>query len=158
MDKHERNDYVVFMLPPFTDEGVLSAGVHLASWDELAQRFGGSARRQVLLRGLQQAAANLRAAGARVVWLGGSFVTDKEEPDDWDGVWDPSGCDMTKIDPVLVDPADLAAGRYWQQAKYGGELLIGVEAVTGMAFRTYFRLDKNGDPKGIVRLDLRTLP
>lgn len=146
------------MIPPFTETGVLPDGVHLASWNELAQCFGGSARRQVLLGGLQQAAANLRAAGVRVLWLGGSFVTDKEDPDDWDGVWDPSGCDMTKIDPVLLDPADLAAGRYRQKAKYSGELLIGVEGATGMAFQMYFRQDKNGDPKGIVRLDLRTLP
>ncbi len=155
---HEHNYYVVFMLPAFTETGVLPAGVHVVSWDELVQRFGCSARRQELLRGLQQAAANLRGAGARVLWLGGSFVTDKEHPDDWDGVWDPAGCDLAKIDPVLLDPADLAAGRYRQKAKYRGELLVGFEASSGMAFQAYFRQDKNGDPKGIVRLDLRTLP
>jgi hypothetical protein len=146
------------MLPSFTTAGSLPPGVHRASWDEVADRFGGSARRQVLLQGLLAAAANLRAAGARVIWLGGSFVTDKEEPNDWDGVWDPSNADLTKIDPVLVDPDDLATGRYRQKAKYGGELLVGVETATGMSFQLFFQLDKNGDPKGIVRLDLRTLP
>lgn len=146
------------MLSPFTERGTLPAGVHLASWDEFAERFGGSAHRQVLLDGLQRAAANLRVAGARVIWLGGSFVTDKEEPDDWDAVWDPSGSDMTKIDPVFLDLADLANGRFRQKAKYGGELLVGVEASSGMAFQSFFRLDENGDPKGIVRLDLGTLP
>jgi hypothetical protein len=146
------------MLPPFTDAGSLPPGVHGASWDEVTERFGGSERREVLLRGLLETAANLRAASARVIWLGGSFVTDKEEPDDWDGVWDPSNADMTKVDPVFIDPADLAAGRYRQKAKYGGELLVGVETATSMPFQLYFQLDKNGDPKGIVRLDLRTLP
>lgn len=158
MDAARPNDYVVFMLPGFTNAGVLPPGVHTASWAEIAKRFGRSPRRQALLGGLQQAATNVRSAGARVLWLGGSFVTDKEDPDDWDGVWDPSGCDLAKVDPVLIDPADLAAGRYRQKAKYRGELLIGVEAATGMAFQAYFRQDKNGDPKGIVRLDLRTLP
>lgn len=145
------------MLPPFTDTGSLPPGVHRASWDEVEERFGGSARREVLLQGLLAAAASLRAAGARILWLGGSLVTDKEEPDDWDGVWDPSNVDITKVDPVLVDPVDLATGRYRQKAKYGGELFVGVETATGMPFQLFFQLDKNGDPKGIVRLDLRTL-
>jgi hypothetical protein len=146
------------MLPPFMAAGALPPGVHRASWDELAQRFGGSGRRDSLLQGLLEVALNLRQAGARVMWLGGSFVTNKEEPDDWDAVWDPSGSDLTKIDPVLVDPIDLATGRYRQKAKYGGELLVGIETATGMPFQMFFQLDKDGDPKGIVRLDLRTLP
>ena len=49
-------------------------------------------------------------------------------------------------------PADLAAGRYGQKAKYGGELLVGTETATRMPFQVFFQLDKNGDPKGIVRL------
>lgn len=146
------------MLPPFMANGCLPPGVHSASWNEVAKRFGGTARRDVLLQGLLRAGANLHAAGARVLWLDGSFVTDKEEPDDWDGVWDPSNADLAKVDSVLIDPADLAAGRYRQKAKYGGELLVGTETATGMPFQVFFQLDKNGDPKGIVRLDLRTLP
>jgi hypothetical protein len=140
------------------DSGCLPPGVHSASWDEVVKRFGGSACRESLLQGLLQAATNLRAAGARVLWLDGSFTTNKEEPDDWDGVWDPSNADLTKVDPVLIDPADLAAGRHRQKAKYGGELLVGVETTTGMPFQLFFQLDKNGDQKGIVRLDLRTIP
>lgn len=146
------------MLPPFTDAGVLPPGVHRASWDDMVHCFGATPRRQALLQGLLAAATNLAQAGARVIWLGGSFVTDKEDPDDWDGVWDPSNADMTKIDPVLTDPADLATGRYRQKAKFAGELLVGVETASGMPFQLYFQVDKNGDPKGIVRLDLRTLP
>jgi hypothetical protein len=146
------------MLPSFTETGVLPPGVHAASWDEVEERFGGSGRREVLLDGLYAAATNLRAAGASVLWLDGSFVTDKREPDDWDGVWDPSNADLTKVDPVLIDPADLAAGRYRQKAKYHGELLAGDESATSTPFQLFFQLDKNGDPKGIVRLDLRTLP
>jgi hypothetical protein len=146
------------MLPSFTETGVLPAGVHAASWDQVEERFGGSARREVLLDGLLAAATNLRGAGARVLWLDGSFVTDKEDPDDWDGVWDPSNADLAKVDPALIDPADLAAGRHRQKAKYGGELFVGVETATGMPFQMFFQVDKNGDTKGIVRLDLRTLP
>ena len=146
------------MLPPFMANGCLPPGVHPASWDEVVTRFGGTARRDALVQGLLAAAANLRTAGARVLWLDGSFVTDKAEPDDWDGMWDPSNADLAKVDPVLIDPADLAAGRFRQKAKYSGELLVGTETATGMPFQVFFQQDKNGDPKGIVRLDLRTLP
>lgn len=146
------------MLPSFMDNGCLPPGVHSASWEEVAKRFGGSAHRERLLDGLLRAAMNLRAAGARVIWLDGSFTTDKEEPDDWDGVWDPRNADLSRVDPVLIDKADLAAGRFRQKAKYGGELLVGLENASGMPFQMFFQLDKNGDSKGIVRLDLRTLP
>ena len=99
------------MLPSFMDNGCLPPGMHPASWEEVAERFGGSAHRERLLDGLLRAATNLRAAGARVIWLDGSFTTDKEEPSDWDGVWDPRNADLSKVDPVLIDKADLAAGR-----------------------------------------------
>jgi hypothetical protein len=155
-DEELPNDYVVFMLPSFMGNGCLPPGVHSASWDEVAARFGGSPHRQVLLQGLLEAAVNLRDAGARVIWLDGSFTTDKEEPGDWDGVWDPSNADLSKVDPVLIDLHDLATGRYAQKAKYRGELLV--NTTTGTPFQMFFQLDKNGDPKGIVRLDLRTLP
>jgi hypothetical protein len=96
------------MLPSFMDNGCLPPGVHTASWEEVEKRFGGSAHRDRLLEGLLRAARNLRAAGARVIWLDGSFTTAKEEPGDWDGVWDPRNADLSKVDPVLIDLTDLA--------------------------------------------------
>ena len=61
--------------------------------------------------GLPSATTNLRRArGTRVVlWLGGMFTTDKEEPSDWDGVGTRRNADLSKVDPVLIDKADLAA-------------------------------------------------
>lgn len=157
---HGHNIIVVSVLPPFTPAGVLPPGVHSATWDEVVARFGGAHRRDQLLDGLQRAGQNLRAAGARVIWLGGSFVTAREDPKDFDGVWDPSSSrvDLDKVDPVLVDLKDLANGRMKQKAKYGGELLIGGETGSGLAFQKFFQQDLDGNPKGIVRLDLRTLP
>lgn len=152
------NDYVVSMLPPFTERSLLPPGQHIATWDEVTQRFGGNTRRDRLLNGLREAAANLRDAGVRSLWLDGSFVTGKPEPNDWDGVWDTTGADLAKVDPVLIDRYDMATGRYRQKAKYGGELLIGIEGSSGKPFHEFFQQDKNGDVKGIVLLDLRTLP
>jgi hypothetical protein len=85
------------MLPPLTAAGLLPPGVHRASWEELASRFGGVPRRDRLLQGLLGAATNLRDAGALVLWLDGSFVTSKPDPGDFDGVWDCSGVDPDKV-------------------------------------------------------------
>jgi hypothetical protein len=152
------NDYVVSMLPTFTARGVLPPGEHAASWNDVTQCFGGNSCRDRLLNGLRKAASNLRDAGVRSLWLDGSFVTGKPEPNDWDGVWDTMGADLAKVDPVLIDRYDMATGRYRQKAKYGGELLIGIEGSSGKPFHEFFQQDTNGDVKGIVLLDLGTLP
>ena len=139
------------MLPALTPSGCLPPGIHAATWAELCSPFGGAGRRAQLLGGLQHAAINLRDAGARDIWLDGSFVTDKEEPGDYDGVWDPRQTDLSKVDPIFIDFNDLQTGRAKQKAKYRGELFPHLESID------FFQKDRNGDPKGIVLLDLRTI-
>jgi len=153
-----RNDYVVSMLPPFTEGGVLPPGQHVATWEEVSARFGSTRRRRRLLDGLLRATTSLRAGGAIWVWLDGSFVTAKPDPEDFDGVWDPSMVDLDKVDPLLIDPDDMQNGRLKQKAKYGGELLAGIEGGSGLPFQQFFQQGPDGEVKGIVRLDLRTLP
>jgi hypothetical protein len=146
------------VLPEFTEAGLLPPGLHRATWEEVCARFGGTRRRLRLLEGLQRAATNLRDAGAVNLWLDGSFTTSKPNPDDFDGAWDHSRVDLRLVDPVLIDLEDLATGRLKQKIKYGGELIIGNESALGMPFQQFFQLTKDGDIKGIVLLDLRTLP
>lgn len=146
------------VIPEFTDLGILPEGLHLATWDEVSQRFGCSRRRRRLLEGLLAAATSLRDAGARYLWLDGSFATAKPNPDDFDCAWDPHGVDLSKVDPVLIDAADLRAGRFRQKAKYGGEFFAGTEGQSGMLFQLYFQQDQDGNTKGVILLDLRTLP
>ncbi|MDP9864879.1 MULTISPECIES: DUF6932 family protein [Streptosporangium] len=148
----------MFVLPDFTDDGLLPPGLHRASWDEVVGRFGFSAQRQRLLRGLREAGTNLRDAGARHLWLDGSFTTSKAEPSDFDCAWAHDGVDLSKIDPVLIDPVDIRNGRLRQKAKYFGEFLVGTERGSGMPFQLFFQQSKDGTAKGIVLLDLRTLP
>ena len=57
--------------------GELAGGQHLATLDEVEKFFGSSAeRRRKLMRGLREAAANLKEAGVKRIWINGSFVTD----------------------------------------------------------------------------------
>jgi hypothetical protein len=146
------------VLPAFTRDGILPEGCHSATWQELCDRFGGTDRRDRLLEGLRLAGSNLRDAGATRLWLGGSFVTAKLEPQDFDAVWSMTSVDLRKVDPLFLDEADLRNGRLRQKAKYGGELFAGTEAESGQPFQVFFQMDRDGKAKGIVRLDLRTMP
>jgi hypothetical protein len=143
------------VIPPWTS-GLLPPGVHEAEWKELEQRFGFTPDRRRLLQGLRAALLALRAAGCQRVWINGSFVTDKEIPRDFDMCWEPVGVDPALLDPVLLD---LAAPRFAQHAKYGGDIFPNVvEGGSGSVFLEFFQVDKDtGDAKGIVEIDLRRL-
>lgn len=132
-------------------------------WREVKKMFGATERRKQLLSGLEQAIRNLKHAGCRRVYLDGSFVTEKERvwgqaPNDFDGCWEISGVDPSKLDPVLLD---FSNGRASQKAKYFGELFPAEtpEGITGRTFLEFFQIDKQtGHPKGIVGIDLTRFP
>lgn len=145
------------MIPDFGREGNLPAGIHETTWDELATRYGTSARRQKLLAGLKQVLHSLRDAGCRRAYIDGSFVTSKNAPGDFDGCWEVVGVDPALLDPVLLD---FSTARRAQKAKFGGELFPAEVPAdpTGARFLDYFQQDKHtGAPKGIVALDLKDL-
>lgn len=135
--------------------GYLPPGEHLASWDEIVARFGGTPWRQILLEGLARALHDLRAAGCKRVYLDGSFVTTKVQPEDCDACWDMAGVDFDRIDETLLT---FDAGRRTQKAKYFGELFPADEAAEpfGTLFRDFFQRDREGHVKGIVVIDLET--
>ena len=103
---------------------------------------------------LRAAVENLKNAGCRIVYLDGSFVTNKSVPNDYDACWEEAGVDPTALDPVLLtfDP-----GRATQKAKYMGELFPASTVVNsiGLSFYEFFQRDKyTGVPKGIIAIDL----
>ena len=105
-----------------------------------------------LMAGLRAALDELRQAGCQRVYIDGSFVTDKEAPGDYDGCWDITGVDITRLAPIFIDRYDLQNGRRGQKRKYLGELLPVSE--TALENLRFFQLDRNNNPKGIVALDL----
>jgi hypothetical protein len=107
-------------LPEFDSaSGYLPAGEHVATWLEIMDRFGWNSVRRAQLEGLCEALNLLSDAGCSRVWLNGSFVTSKEEPGDFDAVWDYNGVDEALVDPIFFD---LSVGRYAQKARFKGEL------------------------------------
>lgn len=142
------------MIPQFDADGLLPAGIHWATWDEVAGTFGITPWRRRLLDGLEMAIDSLRRAGCRTVYIDGSFVTSKEVPNDFDACWEEAGVAPELLDPVLLQ---FDAGRAAQKARYLGELFpasLGA-TVEGMSFLEFFQTDREtGGSKGIVAVDL----
>lgn len=111
----------------------------------------------MLLDGLLEALRLLRAVGCKRVYIDGSFVTAKEEPADFDACWDADGVDFDKVDDRLLT---FDRGRATQKAAFHGELFIADSRADpqGTLFRDFFQTDRDGRRKGIIVIDLETLP
>lgn len=146
------------MLPAFNPDGMLPPGIHSCTWDELVKGLAWSPRRQWLIAGLRLAALALKTAGCKVLYIDGSFVTQKDEPGDYDGCWESTGVDVAKLDPILLafDP-----GRLAQKTKFRGELFVAhsvAERKTGKRYMEFFQQDRDGNRKGLIAIDLGSLP
>jgi hypothetical protein len=143
------------VIPAFDDYGRLPLGEHLATWEEIVERFGCNPHRRRLLDGLADGLEALASARCRQVWLNGSFVTSKDEPADFDACWDLESVDLDRVDPVLMD---LSAGRRAQKARFGGEFFpTVVEVGSGLVFADFFQNDRDTGRKGIVVIHLQEL-
>ena len=110
------------MIPESVDIGgswkVLPRGLHNGTLAEVKKRFATNETRKTLYAGLFKACIELQTAGCKVIFLDGSYVTDKPNPGDFDLCWDPTHVNAHKLDPVFLDFSNL---RKNQKLKYGGE-------------------------------------
>lgn len=68
----------------FNTYGYLPEGIHTITWEDFENEFGFSPRRQMLMKGLYEVIQILKQCGCEAIFIDGSMVTDKLEPDDWD--------------------------------------------------------------------------
>lgn len=145
------------MIPKSIDIGgvwnVLPPGIHDATPAEVEQRFATNTRRKALYDGFRRGLQALLIAGCKIIFLNGSFVTDKLDPGDFDCCWDPTGVDVKKLDPVFLD---FSNRRQRQKLKYGGEFFPSSATADGSrTFVSFFQTDKDtGKDKGIIRIQL----
>lgn len=139
-------------IPALQANGELPPGVHEASLDEVEAVYGSSNnRRRFLMRGLCEAANNFEWSGVRTLWINGSFITGKEEPNDIDGCWEYTlVVDSEKLDPIFL------GAREGMKDKYGLDFFIAniIEMGSGLPFPEFFQVNRDGDPKGIIVVKL----
>lgn len=107
----------------FNAAGLLPQGIHTTTWENFQKEFGFTPCRKELLKGLHKVFFLLTECGCEALYIDGSMVTDKPEPDDWDACFKGSKEAIERLkqtDPDLV--LDDFAKRERQKAKYGGEL------------------------------------
>jgi hypothetical protein len=75
------------VIPPLNESGQLPPGRHIATIEEVIERFGhGSEQRQAQAESLQWLLPLCRRAGIVKILINGSFTSDKSEPNDVDCV------------------------------------------------------------------------
>jgi hypothetical protein len=133
------------MIPPFNENGYLPPGVHKATLDEVAERFGWQSdiRRDQMesLRWLMGMAQKLRLQ--RLV-LNGSFVTAETEPND--------------VDCVLLLAPDLPRDYSAEEELLEGLPFLEIELVDQVDFDRlvghFFATDRHDNPKGMIEVVL----
>lgn len=153
----QTNRTVQPVIPPFQPDGNLPPGIHYATWQEVATIFGFTAHRANLLRGLLIALRSLSRAACLKIYLDGSFDSDKEHPNDFDVAWETENVDAGLLTPVFLDFSNF---RQSQKEAFGGEFFPADWPADrhGRTYLEFFQADREGSPRGIVSIDLRTLP
>jgi hypothetical protein len=133
------------MIPHYNDDGYLPPGIHPATLEEIAARFGPESElRQVQMESLRWLIDLAQRAGVKRIVVNGSFVTDKLEPNDVDCV-------------VLIEP-DFPRDADAEAELLAGLPFINLELVDAEGFQQFtertFATDRNLVLKGMVEVIL----
>jgi len=131
------------MIPNFNDEGYLPLGIHRATLEEIAARFGQESEvRQVQMESLRWLVDLAWRTGVQRIVVNGSFVTDKLEPND--------------VDCVLLIGPDFPRDATAEAELLAGLPFVNMELVDMEAFLQFtektFATDRNLVPKGMVEV------
>lgn len=143
----------------FTKEGYLPEGIHTLSWKEFETSFGFSPKRKELLESLFQVINILKLCGCEAIYIDGSFVTSKLEPNDWDACFKgdiQSLKTLQKQEPCLVLTDDNTL-REKQKQKFKGELFYySLYAGLNISYLDFFQRIKGvkAKKKGIIKINL----
>lgn len=142
------------MIPEFDENGQLPPGIHRATWSEFVERYATTNHRRKLLEGMERLIEHLKSIECTALYVNGSFVTSKERPNDYDACWNVRGVKFELIDPVLLGADD--DGKQAMLEKYGGDIRPDQFSPVELdgTYLDFFRIDRDGNPKGIVELSL----
>ena len=141
------------MILEFNNLGNLPVGKHDITWDEFCNYFGYTEHRRKLIDGLKKGLLILKNYDCKIVYIDGSFVTDKERPNDFDACWEYNINMDVFLDHFLLNyPEFFEENSSQMKDKYYGEFY------QASAVLNVFQKDKKtNEPKGIIRLKLAEL-
>jgi hypothetical protein len=115
--------------------------------------------REALLEGLKEALELMASCGVTRVYLDGSFVTDKDRPNDIDGCYDLAGDvsaeDLGGLAPIFPPSPSNRAGA---KRRFGVDFFpaAATELGSGQPFLRFFQTDREGRERGVLSVDVRT--
>lgn len=144
------------MLPDFTEDGLLPAGIHPATLEEFAQRFvffGRSDRRFRVFDGLRELYRQSSQSGiVKRFLVGGSFVTSTPEPNDFDCIL---VLDRSIVERELRPMEYNLASRRMARRIFGGDIVPVIEGTElHREILRFFQFTRNDYPMGIVEIAL----
>jgi hypothetical protein len=131
------------MIPPFDENGCLPPGIHGATMEEAAERFGqGSELRRVEIESLRWLVDLARQAGVLRIVVNGSFVTGLLEPND--------------VDCVLLVGPDFQPNDPKNRELLAELPFISMQIVDQAGFdffvHEFFATDRDTFPKGMIEI------
>lgn len=145
------------MIPEFDENGNLPLGVHFCEWEEFVERFGTTPRRLKLIDGLKKAMEQLKETGCPTIYINGSFVTNKQNPGDFDACWEDNGVNVSYLKSIAPTLYNFALMRAEQKVKYRGEIFLSNYPAneSGTAYIDFFQFHtRTNTRKGIIAIDL----
>jgi hypothetical protein len=150
LDKVATQRYHWVVVPKFDRNGNLPPGVHDATIAEIEKLFATNAQRAMLFEGLVKVLDLLRGCNCKEVYLDGSFITDKSEPNDYDLCYEPTGINPTKAFKNFL----LARDR--RKERYLGDIFARMpQPPYELDHVEHWQTDQDGNIKGIIRIKLR---
>jgi len=144
------------MIPDFTHEGLLPAGIHKASLEELKERFAVFDRSDRRLRVFDRLANLLdEAKKSRIVQrvlIAGSFVTAEPEPNDFDCIL---VLDPTIVGRTLPPFQYNLVSRRMARRMFGGDIMPALDGSAALAeYVDFFQTTRDGEQMGLVEIEL----
>jgi hypothetical protein len=137
----------------FNSQGFLHETI-LLSYEEFKHHFGTNQRRINQINNALKFFRLFHSCGCQTVFVDGSFVSKKENPEDIDLCFDLTDMDVEKIRkvfPQFFEPNEI--GKIHRE--FQCHILHFDKNFT--VYFDFLHEDRNGNPKGLVRLDIKNI-
>ncbi len=136
--------------------GCLPPGEYLATMEEVRARYATNFRRREIFNGLQHVVGLLTARRVRTIWIDGSFICEKIRLSDVDVFYDaPPAANTTTWDWLSPQRrGDLKRYHRVDLWLFPSPQPVPTSSHRSITIKQFFETDRDGLPKGIIRLDL----